>query len=49
MTAVGWIRHMLGLDVRDRVAALEKRRLHNEQSVRGAVDAFKRLARDAER
>lgn len=49
MTVVGWIRHMLGLDVRDRVTALEKSRLHNEQSVRGAVDAFKKLARDANR
>lgn len=49
MKLVRWIRHQLGLDVKDRVAALERRRHHNEQSVRGAVDAFKQLAKDAER
>ncbi len=49
MTAVAWIKHLFGLDVKDRVKVLERNRLHNERSVRGAVDAFKQLARDAER
>lgn len=46
---MAWIRHMLGLDVKDRVTALEIRRRHNERSVRDAVAVFKQLAKDAER
>jgi len=49
MTAIAWIRHVLGLDVRQRVKELEKRQLHNRNSVQGAIDAFKQFAKDAER
>ena len=46
---MAWIRHLLGLDIRDRVSALEVRRRHNERSVKDAVAAFKQFAKDAER
>lgn len=49
MTFMAWLKHALGLDIRARVSALEKRKLHNERSIQGAIDAFKQMAKDAER
>lgn len=50
MSAVwAWIRSALGLDIFDRVNALEKRVAHNEGSIEGAITAFKQFAKDASR
>lgn len=49
MRAMAWIKKVLGFDVKDRVTALEKRQVHNRQSVQGAINAFKQFAKDAER
>ena len=44
-----WVRRALGLDVFDRVAALEARARHNNQATKGAIAAFAQFAKDAER
>lgn len=49
MAFMAWLKHALGLDIRARVAALEKRKLHNEQATKGAIEAFKQFAKDADR
>lgn len=49
MILVAWVRHKLGLDLKDRADALKERKLHNERSVNGAIEAFKQFAKDAER
>lgn len=39
-----WIRRLLGLDIFDRVSALERRVAHNEGAIEGAINAFKDFA-----
>lgn len=46
---MAWIKHALGLDVKSRVTELEKRMPKNKEAVKGAIEAFKQLARDADR
>lgn len=49
MTIWAWIRKALGFEILDRVDRLEARINHNEKSIQGAIDAFKKFAKDAER
>lgn len=50
MTSVwAWIRRALGFDLFDRVAALEKRKAHNEGAIEGAINAFEQMVKDARR
>jgi hypothetical protein len=44
---MAWLRHVLGLDVKERVVALEKSMPRNRDATRGAIEAFKQLAKDA--
>lgn len=46
MTIWAWFRHALGLDIRNRVDALEQRKAVNESAVIGAIEAFRRMAGD---
>lgn len=49
MSIWGWIRRTLGFEILDRVNALERRRAHNENSIDGAIAAFKQFAKDNSR
>lgn len=50
MSLWAWVRRMLGLQVFDRMAALERRAAHNRAATNGAIDdAFKQFAKDARR
>lgn len=49
MTFMAWIKHLIGLDVKERVAALELRKQHNERSTMDAIDVFKQFAKDRKR
>ncbi len=44
-----WIKKALGFDIVERVSLLEKRMIHNESAISGAIEAFKQFAKDAER
>jgi hypothetical protein len=46
---MAWIKHALGLDVKSRVHELEDRMPKNKEAVKGAIEAFKQFARDADR
>lgn len=48
-TVWAWIRRALGLDIFDRVTALEKRVAHNEGAIEGAMHAFEQIVKDARR
>lgn len=46
---VRWIRHFFGLDIKRRIETLEVDMPRNKAAIQGAVEAFKQMARDAER
>lgn len=44
-----WIRHVLGLDMPERVHALELRKAHNKGAIEGAIKAFDQVVKDSRR